>query len=308
MITNHPTHPKSLIIGAAGMVGSLLLNALASNKPLGTSRTPREGWLTLDLAELTEPSQAAAILDAHNLDALYCIGGMTYVDGCESQPDLAFRINARGPGILADYAHSRNLPFIFYSTEYVFDGSDAAPGPYIETSPTNPLSVYGKSKLEGEQRVLAAHPNALILRTTVVYGPDPGQKNFLYSLIRSLSTGTTMRVPHDQISTPTYNCDLIRATLALVNAGASGIFHVCGPERMGRLEFAHRAAELLGLDPSLLLGVSTADLRQTAPRPLQAGLAIHKLRDRYPAIKMRTAAESLNECAEDILQPQSKID
>lgn len=291
----------SLVIGASGMVGTLLLGALEPRRTLPTSRSERQGWLQLDLAELAEESQAAAVLDRHNLDAIYCVGGMTYVDGCEAQPELAQRVNARGPGMLAGYAHRRRLPFLYFSTEYVFDGFESDPGPYLEISRPNPLSVYGKSKLEGEQRVLAAHPDALVLRTTVVYGPDPGQKNYVYSLLRSLSAGNIVRVPEDQISTPTYNRDLIRATLGLVAAGAGGVFHVCGPERMDRLEFAQQVAQRLGLDGSLLVGVSTAALSQTAPRPLQAGLAIQKLQRLYPELPMRTVAEGLDDCAAEIL-------
>lgn len=296
------------MVGASGMVGSQMLQQLGWACTLPTSRANRNGWVTLDLAQLTTQSQAAKILDSHPLNAVYCIGGMTYVDGCEAEPDLAWRINARGPGVLAGYAHQRGLPFVFYSTEYVFDGSRATPGPYVETSSPHPLNVYGKSKLEGEQRVFAAHPHALVLRTTVVYGPDPGQKNYLYALLRTLSAGTVMRVPEDQVSTPTYSRDLIHATLGLVKAGASGVFHVCGPERMGRLEFAQRVAASLGLDQSLLQGVSTAELRQTAPRPLEAGLAIEKLRSHFPALRMRTLSESLDHCVEEILSSHRKMD
>jgi dTDP-4-dehydrorhamnose reductase len=300
--------PTPLVVGASGMVGSQLLAWFGAESVLATSRKPREGWLTLDLAELAAESQAAAILDQHTLDTVYCVGGMTYVDGCEAEPGLAFRVNARGPGILAAYARDRSLPFVYFSTEYVFDGSAADPGPYLETSAPNPLSVYGKSKLEGEQRVLAAHPGALIIRTTVVYGPDPGQKNYVYSLLRSLSAGTAIRVPEDQISTPTYNRDLIGTTIGLVKANATGIFHVCGPERMGRLQFAQKVAVKFCLDPSLLLGVPTAELGQAAPRPLQAGLTIQKLCNRHPALQMRTVAESLDDCAQQILSSQRKIE
>jgi dTDP-4-dehydrorhamnose reductase len=292
---------KSLIVGASGMVGTQMLAALPGGATLATSRNAHDGWLMLDLADLAQRSQAAALLDSYDLNAVYCVGGMTNVDGCEAQPELAQRVNARGPGVLAGYAHRRRLPFVYFSTEYVFDGSEGDPGPYIETSRPNPLSVYGKSKLEGEQRVLASHPDALVLRTTVVYGPDPGQKNYVYSLLRSLSAGNVMRVPEDQISTPTYNRDLIHATLGLVAASARGILHVCGPERMGRLEFAQRVAQRLGLDGSLLVGVFTAALLQTAPRPLQAGLAIQKLLRLHPDLRMRTVAEGLEDCAAEIL-------
>jgi dTDP-4-dehydrorhamnose reductase len=293
------TQPKTLIAGASGQVGTQMLGALGA-RALATSRVEREGWLRMDLAELTESVQAAALLDTEALDAVYCVGGMTHVDGCEAEPELAWRTNARGPGVLAKYARGRGLPFVYFSTEYVFDGQAEDAGPYAEEARTNPLSVYGKSKLEGEWRVLEAHGEALVLRTTVVYGPDPREMNYLYALMRNLAGGTKMRVPEDQVSTPTYNRDLIRAAMGLVRARASGVWHVAGPERMGRLAFAQEITRQLGLDAGLLEGLPTTALGQLAVRPLDAGLATEKLRRAYPELRMQGLAESLADCADEL--------
>ena len=148
--------------------------------------------------------------------------------------------------------------------------------------------------------MLAEHPEALILRTTVVYGPDRNAKNYLYSVVRNLRQGRRMRVPEDQISTPTYNRDFVGATCALVAADACGIYHVCGPELLGRMVFAREIARLLGLNADLLEAVRTAELGQRAPRPLRAGLLTEKLRRRLPGLKMRTLAESLRDCAAEL--------
>lgn len=290
---------RALIVGASGQVGTQFMGALGE-KAVATSRVAREGWLRFDLAELSEVKGAAAVFDLLQLDAIYCVGGMTFVDGCEAEPEMAQRTNAVGPGVLAAYARERGLPYVYFSTEYVFDGSAEDPGPYAEEARTNPLSVYGKSKLAGEELVLRAHADALVLRTTVVYGPDAREKNYLYSLMRNLAKGMAMKVPEDQVSTPTYNRDLIRAAMGLVEAGAKGVFHVSGPEVLGRLEFARAVAETLGLDAELLEGVSTAALGQTAARPLAAGLATEKLQRLYPELKMRTLAESLDDCAVEL--------
>jgi len=292
---------KSLIVGASGQVGTQMLGALGE-RALATSREAREGWLQLDVAELAETAQAAALLDAHELDAIYCVGGMTWVDGCEKQPELAQRTNARGPGVLAEYARQRSVPYVFFSTDYVFDGSKDHPGPYAEDAPVHPLSVYGSSKLAGEQRVLAAYPEALVLRTTWVYGADARQMNSLYSMMRSLAAGQSMQVPVDQVSTPTHNRDLVRVTLGLVAARASGLFHVGGPELMGRLEFVQRVALALGLNVSLLEGVPTSELKQPAARPLESGLAIGKLAAQHPQLRMRTLDEALEDCGAELLE------
>jgi dTDP-4-dehydrorhamnose reductase len=290
---------QALIVGASGQVGTQMLRALGE-RALATSRGEREGWLRLDLAALTETGQVGALLDGVELGAVFCVGGMTHVDGCEHEPELAWRTNARGPGVLADYACERGLPFVFFSTEYVFDGAATSAGPYAEGAPTHPLSVYGKSKLEGERRVMDSHAEALVLRTTVVYGPDPREVNYLYALMKQLTAGTRMKVPEDQISTPTYNRDLIAAAFGLVRAGAAGVFHVAGPERMGRLRFAQQIAQRLGLRVELLEGVSTEALRQAAARPLDAGLVTSKLEATHPALRMRGLAESLEDCVAEL--------
>jgi dTDP-4-dehydrorhamnose reductase len=290
---------KTLIIGATGQVGTQMLGVLGE-KALATSRLPHEGWLVLDVAALSEQQQVAALLDAHELDAIYCVGGMTWVDGCETQQELAWRTNARGPGVLAAYACRRKLPYVFFSTDYIFDGTKENPGPYAEEARPNPLSVYGKTKLEGESRVQGAYPEALIVRTTVVYGPDPRQKNYLYSLMRSLTEGNAMQVPRDQVSTPTYNRDLVGTALGLVAAHAAGVFHVAGPELLDRLEFAQQIANTLGLDASLLHGVDTAALNQPAPRPLHCGLATGKVMALFPALRLRSLAAALDDCGAEL--------
>jgi dTDP-4-dehydrorhamnose reductase len=294
-------HSKSLIVGASGQVGTQMLAALGE-RALATSRVAREGWLKLDVAELATPAQAADLLDAHELDAIYCVGGMTWVDGCEKDPELAHRTNARGPGVLAAYARQRAVPYVFFSTDYVFDGAKEHPGPYTEDAEPHPLSIYGKTKLEGEQRLLAAYPEALVLRTTWVYGADARQMNSLYSMMRSLLAGKPMQVPHDQISSPTYNRDLVRAALGLVASRASGVFHVTGPELLGRLEFLQRVASKLGLDARLLQGVATAEMKQPASRPLNSGLATGKLTAEFPQLWMRTLGEALEDCDAELRQ------
>ena len=107
--------------------------------------------------------------------------------------------------------------------------------------------------------------------------------------------GDSFRVPEDQISTPTYNRDLANATLRLVEAGATGVFNVCGPELLSRLQFAVYAARFWGLDTGLVSGVPTSGLVQRAPRPLNAGLLIDKLQNIYPEVRMRGLADSLSD-------------
>jgi len=289
---------RSLIIGAFGQVGRQLVSMLGADRVIASSRQGgADGSLRLDLASFADdPRKAAALVEALDLDAVYCLGAMTGVDGCELEPDLAMRINCHAPAAFADAAASHDIPFIFFSSEYVFDG---AGGPYGEDAAANPINVYGRSKLLGERAVAQRHPNALIVRTTVVYGPDPRERNFLYALRKALLSGRIFPTAADQISTPSYNRDVAAAVVALVHGGAGGVFHVVGPERLSRFDFATRAAGLMGLDRGKIVGLPTAELGQRAPRPLDAGLWSSKLGRVAPGVHMRNLEEALHDWAVD---------
>ena len=268
--------PQSLVVGANGQVGAALTSVLGSNALPAGRLASSEIPLVIDLAALaSNPSLAPGLLAPLAIDAVYCVGGATDVERCETDHDWAYAANCHGPAALA--AAARHLPFVFFSTDYVFPGTAQNPGPYTEDAPTNPLSIYGKSKLLGEQAVLTAHPDALIIRTTTVFGPDKQRKNFLYTLQRLLSEGKPMRVAADQLSTPTYNADLAATAIALVQAHATGIVNVAGPDLLSRFDFALLAAGLLSLDPSLLSPIDTSELNQRAPRPLHSGLDTTRL-------------------------------
>jgi dTDP-4-dehydrorhamnose reductase len=286
--------PRPLVVGSAGQVGAALIKQLGPNA-LAATRTPHaNNTPVVDLVALAhDPALAPKLLDTLQPTSILCVGGATDVERCETDIAWAEDTNANGPAALA--AAARSLPFVFFSTDYVFDGTDQNPGPYSEDAPTHPLSVYGKSKLAGERAILAAHPSALIVRTNVVFGPDRQRKNFLYTLQRLLSAGTVMRVPTDQLSTPTYNEDLALATIALANAAHSGLFNISGHELLSRYDFALLAADILALDASLIHPVTTADLNQRAPRPLHGGLRIEKLLAALPALKIRSTAQAIQD-------------
>jgi dTDP-4-dehydrorhamnose reductase len=281
----------SLVVGATGQVGNQVIHLLPFGSAIPTSRRAEEpDWTALDLATVTE-TEANELVCRFEIAAVYCVGGMTNVDGCESTFELARRINCEGPAILAAAAAKHGARFIYFSTDYVFNGQN---GPYAEDSPSDPICAYGKSKWLGELAVQEVHPSALVIRTTGVYGPDPNDRNFLYSLRKGLAGTKPFRVPDDQISTPTYNLDLAAAVVGLVERGAQGVFHVAGPDLVSRLEFARRAAAVMGLDAANLDGVSTAELAQAAARPLRAGLLTGKLTAYLPEIRMRGVEDGIS--------------
>jgi dTDP-4-dehydrorhamnose reductase len=182
-------------------------------------------------------------------------------------------MNAGSAWEAAEACREVGARLIFLSSEYVFDGRA---GPYAEADATNPLSVYGLTKLLGEQATLDGGPDNLVVRSTVVFSHAPGEMNFLMQLAARLGRGERMKVPVDQVSSPTYAPALGEA-LAAVAERASGLLHVAGPEVMDRFTLARRVAARLGLDAGLLEPVTTADLGQPAARPLQAGLKVERL-------------------------------
>ena len=267
-----PPAKRILVLGATGQLGAQFIQQLGP-AALAAARRVQPGWLHLDLEQIAaQPSMLDGLIEKHNITSVFCAAGATDVERCESDHAWAAAANHLGPLALARAA--RNIPFVFFSTDYVFDGHA---GPYAEDDAPTPLSVYGRTKLEGERAILNEHPNALVLRTTTVYGPDPRSKNFLYTLRRLLTEGKTMRVPTDQLATPTYNTDLATASLALAVRKQTGLFHIAGPDFLSRFDFAVAACEILGLDASRLQPVNTPELQQKAARPLLGGLRIDKL-------------------------------
>ncbi|OGR67274.1 MAG: hypothetical protein A2081_01375 [Elusimicrobia bacterium GWC2_61_19] len=262
---------RALIIGASGQVGATLTSLCVRRKieVYGTSRKG-QGFLYLDLAE---PASIAAAFEKARPEAVFLCSAMTHVDGCERDPGLAGRINAEGPALVAAECRKAGAKLVYFSTEYVFDGKD---GPYAEDAPVNPVSVYGRTKLDGERAALALE-GALAVRTTVVYGYNPASKNFIMQLINNQRSGAKMRVPSDQFSNPTYAPELAAAVLDLAAADAAGIYNVVGPDWLSRYDFALKACEAFGFDPSFIEPKLTDELCQAAARPLKAGLKTEKL-------------------------------
>jgi dTDP-4-dehydrorhamnose reductase len=156
----------------------------------------------------------------------------------------------------------------------VFDG---AAGPYDEEAPTLPLSVYGRTKLEAEKAVREILPEALILRTTVVFGWDPQSKNFAMQIGERVENGQDITVPGDQFGSPTWAEFLADASVRLLERGVGGVVNVAGRDTVARADFARALVRVFGGAPEKVIAVSTAALKQKAPRPLRCGLRTEKL-------------------------------
>jgi dTDP-4-dehydrorhamnose reductase len=259
----------SLVIGASGMVGSALIRALQPDT-VGTYRTRAvDGLRQLDARDLASVER---LVEEVRPRVVYFPAADPNVDWCEQHPDDARQANVAPALVALLCARAADAQFVFFSSDYVFDGRD---GPYDEEAEVAPLSVYGRQKREVEERVLAA--GGTVVRTTTVFGEElPPGKNFVVRLVARLRAGEIATIPGDQFATPTWSDELARGVVAI--GIAPGIWHVAGPDFMVRTEFARLIAEVFGCDESLIRPVSTETLHQVALRPMRAGLKTDKLR------------------------------
>ncbi|NTW37724.1 MAG: dTDP-4-dehydrorhamnose reductase, partial [Syntrophobacteraceae bacterium] len=231
-------------------------------------------------------------LDSLRPDVVINLAAITDVDGCESQRDKAFLVNAQGAVEVARECAATGARLIHMSTDYVFDGT--SPLPYTEETLPRPLNVYGESKLLGEKGVQATGENHLILRTAWLYGRQG--KNFVDTILRLSSQQEEIRVVNDQRGSPTHTRDLSRAMVLLIGGEERGILHVANSGSCTWFDFAGKILALKGPGdhPVRLLPISSAELGRQARRPANSVLDCSKF-ERIARWKMRSWEESLRE-------------
>lgn len=264
---------RYLVIGASGLVGEHLVNSLIENgqeikATYHTTQIPDAEQL--DLRQL---SDVITLIKKSEPSIVFLPAALTNVDYCESHPEQAHRINVAGVKNVVEASNSINAKLIYFSTDYIFDGTD---GPYNEMAPANPINEYGRQKLIAEHYISLFAKNYLIIRTTVVYGWEHQEKNFVFRLINSLKQGKTIQIPKDQIGTPTYAPDLAHKAITLANMDVKGVINLTGKDCISRYEFARNVADIFNLSSNLIIPVSTSELKQPAKRPLLAGLKTYK--------------------------------
>ena len=280
---------KALVLGASGLVGSHVRDE-ARRRGIDVIGTARDGGVGLRSLDITDTGRLRQLMQDANPDVVILAAAIANVDRCELEPDATARVNVEAVRHVASLCAASGALLVHYSTDYIFDGVS---GPYAEDDAPNPIGVYGAQKLAAEREIRSLLPAShLILRTTVVYGTEPAGKNFLVRLLRNLRDKTPIRVPNDQVGSPTFVDDLAVATWQLIEAGARGTFNVAGSERMDRYAFAQRAAAAFGLDPAPIVGVRTSEMTQGAARPLDAGLRVDKV-EAFLGRRMMSASEGL---------------
>ena len=280
---------RILLLGKGGQVGWELQRSLA---PLGTMiacdfDSPGE-WQ----ADFTQSDALRALVARSAPDVIVNAAAHTAVDKAESEPDLARAINAHAPGVLADEAAARGALLVHYSTDYVFDGSGSLPRD--ENAPTAPLSVYGRTKLEGEQAIRSSGCAHLILRTSWVYAARGG--NFARTMLRLAAERDALNVIDDQIGAPT-GAELLADVTAhalrrvLATPALGGLYHcVAGSETSWFgyarhvIEAARAAGQAVKVAPDAIRPIPTSSYPTPAARPLNSRLATHRLQQAFDLV------------------------
>ena len=257
---------RVLVTGSEGQLGQSLVARIEDDGEavLLAALSHRE----LDIADPGAVSRLLETFSGEGVDLLINAAAFTAVDRCEEEQEAAYRVNAQAPALLAEVCAETGCKLVHVSTDYVFDGE--SPEPYREEAPTGPRSVYGQSKLQGEQAVLGSSGDSLVVRTSWVFGPG---HNFVRSILRQAAIRradpnlSPLRVVDDQQGAPTYSDDLAAGILALCDAGSQGLFHLCNSGSVDWYHFAREILDQAGYTELKVEPISTAELDLAAHRP-----------------------------------------
>jgi dTDP-4-dehydrorhamnose reductase len=249
---------RSLVTGAKGQLGQELQRVLTGEDVIPANRPDYE---------LTDPALSAKIAATHPDLAIHA-AGYTDVDECERNPGMAFQINAIGTRYVAEGAAKAGAKLLYLSTDYVFDGRKTMP--YTERDPVNPLNVYGRSKLAGEEEAVKGCRRTLVLRTSWLYGVHG--KNFVKTILGLAVMQPEVRVVDDQRGSPTYARHLAQVIVGLIRSDLTGVIHAGGEGECSRYEFAKAILQEAGLG-CRVVPISTTESGRLAWRPPYSALS-----------------------------------
>jgi dTDP-4-dehydrorhamnose reductase len=271
---------KILVTGASGLVGSYLLNQIQKDCAndiyvIVHQSIPKFGKnIQLDLSQTEKLSKELAYIRP---DIIINLAALTDVEVCESQPDLATRLNRDLVAAISEYINdSNNNPyFLHVSTDYVFDGAE---GNYKEDSQTNPVNFYGLTKLQGENEIISRliEGNWCIARTSTPFGVHPTKQSFPVFLLEKLHKGQSVKVVIDQYTSPTYAMDLANMLKETIDRRIKGLIHTSGTSRLSRYEQALKITREFRLNEELILKVRSKDMNWKAQRPNDSSLDVNK--------------------------------
>jgi dTDP-4-dehydrorhamnose reductase len=272
---------RVLIAGSRGLLGTDITPILGAS--FDVTSVDIEEW------DITDRKAGEARLEEYRPDVVLNLAAYTDVDGCEDNPELAQKVNAEAAGTVADLCASRKTKLVHISTDYVFDGRKKTP--YREDDLTNPVSIYGKSKLAGEQRILGRDPSFLVVRAQWLYGK--GGVNFITKVTKLGRERPAIDVVDDQRGCPTYARDLGEPLKRLIERDCSGIYHVTNSGSCTWYEFAREIFSILRL-PAEVRPTTSENLQRKAVRPSYSVFDCSRLQ-RDTGVIMRSWHEALRE-------------
>lgn len=260
---------RVLVLGATGQVGGALVER-ASRDPrvsdvIATSRSDPD---PLRRADLRDEAALGRTLVASGPSHVVLAAAATNVAWCEANPEEARVINVDGTANVVEACRRVGASVTFFSTDYVFDGTA---GPYPETAKTHPINIYGRHKREAETIVLNGDSDNLVVRTCQVFGRDTRRRNYVLRTADELRAGRVVEAPTDLYGTPTFAPDLVAAVLMLMQARASGVWHVAGDRHLSRFDLARMVATAFGVEGAQLVA-TTAAAADGVDRPRMSGL------------------------------------
>ena len=270
---------RILVTGASGQLGrAFIRKSREKYNVLGTGRKYSD-LCPFKKGDITDRKFIKEIVDDDTPDVIVHFAAMTGVDECEQNPYAAESVNiASVEWILNEFSGY----FIFISTDYVFDGKD---GPYSEKAKTNPINVYGKTKLKAESIICSHSKKWLILRTNVLFDyTEWTTASFVNWVVKSLRNRKSISVVLDQFNNPIWTDHLAHIINSLMKMDATGLYHSGSIEYISRYDFALMIAKNFELDQSLILPITTKALNQRALRPLKGGLRTEKITDDFGII------------------------
>lgn len=274
--------PRILITGANGLVGQALVHACSAWRGADVLATGRGALVEADgrsggyaRLDVTDAEAVERVFQDFAPTVVLHAAGTAQVEACEQDKEACWRLNVDATAAMANACHRHGAHLVLPSTDFVFDGKA---GPYTESDRPAPINAYGRTKLAAENAVQGARlARWTVVRTTLVFGAPAGLEprlDFVRWLVQELNAGRSVRVPADQIRTPTYDRDFAEGVVRLVRFGKTGVFHLAGREVLTIPEVAHAVAGAFDLDASLISTASTAELHPGAARPLRGGLLI----------------------------------
>jgi len=273
---------KILITGAKGQLGYHLKQVFADE----------ELYLTdVDNLDIVNASAVERVFRFFTPELVIHAAAYTAVDRAEDEPAKAFAVNRDGTANLAEQARAHDIPILMISTDYVFDGK--AKRPYPETVKAKPLSVYGASKLSGEEVVAKRCPKHWIVRTAWLYGGSSGHRNFVRTILELAQKTKQLNIVNDQIGSPTYTADLAQAIKTMVKKKLPyGTWHIANSGQASWYQFAKEILRLMELKRKLR-PIKSTSLKRKAVRPAFSALATDKVAAQ--GIKLRSWQEALQD-------------